>query len=107
MVIHQYEIYLVNLDPTAGSEIRKTRPCVIISPDEMNQGLRTVQIAPMTTNTRQYPWRVQTRLQNKKGAIALDQIRSIDKRRLVKHLGALHNGEIQDLKKILHQMLID
>jgi len=106
MVVRQYEIYLINLEPTVGSEIRKTRPCVIISPDEMNQSLRTVQIAPMTSNTRHYPWRILTTFQNKKGSVALDQIRSIDKQRLVKCLGMLHPGKIRNLKEILHQMLI-
>ncbi|MDQ6966391.1 MAG: type II toxin-antitoxin system PemK/MazF family toxin [Mariprofundaceae bacterium] len=107
MVIQQYDIWLVNLDPTIGSEIQKTRPCVIISPQEMNRQLRTIQISPMTSNTRQYPWQIYTEFHEKKGAVALDQIRCIDKRRLVKHLGALDLDSIQRLKKTLHEMLID
>ena len=102
----QYEIYLVNLEPTVGSEIKKTRPCVIISPDEMNQGLRTVQIAPMTTTTKKYPWRVSTVFKRKKGAIALDQIRTIDKQRLVKKAGSLKADSIKQIKSILYEMLI-
>jgi len=107
MVIQQYDIWLVNLDPTVGSEIQKTRPCVIISPQEMNSQLRTIQIAPMTSNTRQYPWRIYTSFHGKKGAVALDQIRCIDKRRLIKRLGALEPDSIQKLKQTLHEMLID
>jgi mRNA interferase MazF len=107
MVIQQYDIWLVSLDPTVGSEIHKTRPCVIISPQEMNGQLRTVQIVPMTSNTRQYPWRTYTEFHGKKGAIALDQIRCIDKRRLIKHLGALEIDSIKKLKHTLHEMLID
>jgi len=106
VVIQQYDIWLVNLDPTIGSEIRKTRPCTIISPAEMNGTLRTVQVAPLTSNRRQYPWRIYTVFQGKKGAVALDQIRSIDKRRLVKHLGMLKSDSIQNLKQILHEMLV-
>jgi len=107
MVIQQYDIWLINLDPTVGSEIQKTRPCVIISPPEMNRQLRTVQIAPMTSNIRQYPWRIYTRLHEKKGAVALDQIRCIDKRRLIKHLGELQLDSIKKLKQTLHEMLIE
>ncbi|MDX8389330.1 MAG: type II toxin-antitoxin system PemK/MazF family toxin [Mariprofundaceae bacterium] len=106
MVIEPYEIWLTNLDPTVGSEIRKTRPCVIISPYEMNKGLRTIQIAPLTSNTRLYPWRVQTAFQEKDGTIALDQIRSIDKRRLIKRLGTLQPDTVQKLKQTLYEMLI-
>ncbi|MDX8395455.1 MAG: type II toxin-antitoxin system PemK/MazF family toxin [Mariprofundaceae bacterium] len=107
MVVQQYDIWLVNLDPTIGSEIQKTRPCIIISPQEMNKQLRTIQIAPMTSNMRQYPWRIYTEFHGKKGAAALDQIRCIDKRRLVKHLGTLDLGTIKKLKHTLHEMLID
>lgn len=102
----QYDIYLVNLDPTIGSEIQKTRPCVIISPDDMNKYLRTVQVAPMTTSPREYPWRVTIVFRRKKGAIAPDQIRTIDKQRLVKKVGALDTDYIRQLKSILHEMLI-
>ncbi len=104
--VKQYDIYLVNLDPTIGSEIQKTRPCVVISPDEMNKHLRTVQIAPMTTSPRDYPWGVNIVFKRKKGAIAPDQIRTIDKQRLIKKEGALDSDYIRQLKSILHEMLV-
>ena len=84
----QYNVYLINLDPTTGHEIQKTRPCLVISPDEMNDNLGTVIIAPMTTKSHAYPSRVQVSFQDKKGWIVLDQIRTVDKRRLIKGLGA-------------------
>jgi mRNA interferase MazF len=89
MVNSRFEVYLVNLDPTVGSEIRKTRPCLIVSPDETNHYLRTVIVAPMTTSERRYPYRVATRFQGKDGNIALDQLRTVDKSRLVKRLGII------------------
>ncbi|HID36658.1 MAG TPA: type II toxin-antitoxin system PemK/MazF family toxin [Ghiorsea sp.] len=107
MVIKQYAVYLVNFDPTLGSEIRKVRPCFLVSPDEMNQNLRTVQIVPLTSNTRAYPWRVAVKFQNKKGTLAVDQIRMIDKSRIIKHMGCLKTKEIQAFKHVLQQMLID
>lgn len=107
MEIKQYIITLVNLDPTVGSEINKTRPCVIISPNEMNKYLRTVIIAPMTSQTRDYPTRVAVKHNNKKGWIALDQIRTIDKARIVKTLDTLTTKEIEKLKLVLKEMLID
>ncbi len=106
MKVKQYDIYLVNLEPAIGSEIKKTRPCVVISPDEMNKHLRTVQVAPMTTSPREYPWRVNIVFKRKKGAIAPDQIRTIDKQRLVKKVGVLDPDYIRQLKSILHEMLI-
>ncbi|MDQ6962008.1 MAG: type II toxin-antitoxin system PemK/MazF family toxin [Mariprofundaceae bacterium] len=106
-MVKQYDVYLVNLDPTLGSKIQKTRPCLLISPDEMNANLRTVQIAPMTSNRRIYPWRVAIQFQNKKSSIAVDQIRTIDKRRIVKHLGSIAKGSIKEVKQILQQMLVD
>ena len=81
MELNQYEIVLVNLDPTIGSEIKKTRPCVIISPNEMNTNLRTVTIAPMTTKSRKYPTRIKIKHNNKTGWVVIDQIRTIDKKR--------------------------
>jgi len=105
-VIKQYDIYLVNLDPTIGSEIKKTRPCVVISPDEMNAGLRTVQVAPMTSTLREYPWRVAIMFRKKKGYIALDQIRTVDKQRLLKRGGSLQPDTIDRVKDTLHEMLI-
>lgn len=87
MVISRFDICLVNLDPTIGHEIKKTRPCLIISPDEMNRHIRTVIIAPMTTSGREYPTRINTSFKGKKGQIVLDQIRTVDERRLVKVVG--------------------
>jgi mRNA interferase MazF len=87
--IRRFEIHLVALDPTQGSEIRKTRPCVVVSPDEMNRHIRTVIVAPMTTASRPYPTRVPVRFQGKDGQIALDQIRTVDKSRLTRRLGSL------------------
>jgi mRNA interferase MazF len=102
----QYSICLVNLDPTVGHEIRKTRPCVIISPDEMNGFLSTIIIAPMTTKSHNYPTRIKINFQNKNGWIVLDQIRTIDKARLVKILGKLDTEKIKELKDIINEMLV-
>ncbi len=88
-LVNRFDIFLVALDPTVGSEIQKTRPCVIISPDEMNRHIRTVIVAPMTTKGRPYPTRVPVSFQQKSGQIVLDQIRTVDKTRLVKKLGKL------------------
>lgn len=87
MVIHRFDVWLVNLDPTIGSEIRKTRPALVVSPDEMNLRISTVIIAPMTTRGRDYPTRVPCTFQGKSGQVVLDQIRAVDKARLVKRLG--------------------
>ena len=89
MVINRFDVFLINLDPTQGSEIKKTRPCVVVSPDEMNQGFHTVIIAPMTTKGKAYPTRVVCKFQRKQGQVLLDQLRAVDKTRLVKRLGAL------------------
>jgi mRNA interferase MazF len=89
VVARRFEVYLVNLDPTIGSEIKKTRPCVVISPDEMNMHIQTVIIAPMTSKGRLYPSRVPCTFQGKGGQIVLDQIRTVDRGRLVKRLGRL------------------
>ncbi|MBI3097725.1 MAG: type II toxin-antitoxin system PemK/MazF family toxin [Planctomycetes bacterium] len=102
----QYEIHIVNLDPTVGSEIRKTRPCVIVSPDEMNRQLRTVQVAPLTSTLHRYPWRVPVVSQQKPGMIALDQIRTVDKQRLIRRGGSLSPSTIRQVKTVLHEMLI-
>jgi mRNA interferase MazF len=107
MVIRQYEVYLVNLDPTVGSEIKKSRPCIIISPNEMNKFISTVIIAPMTTKSKSYPTRVDLNFQGKKGYIVLDQIRTVDKSRLIKKLGATDLKTIQKIKKIILEMLVD
>jgi mRNA interferase MazF len=94
MVVNRFDVYLINLDPTVGSEIQKTRPCLIISPDEMNRYIRTVMVAPMTTAVKDYPTRVSCKFKKKKGQIVLDQIRTIDKTRLIKKLGTI-NPETQ------------
>lgn len=107
MELNQYHIVLVNLDPTEGSEIKKTRPCVIISPNEMNKYLRTVIVAPMTTNTAKYPTRVLVKADNKKGMIAIDQIRAIDKQRITKIFGSLSGTEIKKCKKVLQETFVD
>lgn len=83
------DVHLVRLDPTLGSEVRKTRPCLIVSPDELNDHLRTVIVAPMTTGGHEYPWRIPCRFQNRAGFVALDQLRTVDGERLVKRLGQL------------------
>jgi len=106
MVI-QYEVYLVNLDQTIGSEIKKTRPCVVISPDEMNRHLATVIIAPLTSKSHDYPSRIEVRFQKKRGWIVLDQIRTVDKRRLVKKMGMIDEATRQKTKSIIREMLVD
>lgn len=89
MVVFRFDVFLVRLDPTEGREIRKTRPCLIISPDEMNQHIDTVIVAPMTTKGRPYPTRVPLRFKGKSGQVVLDQTRTVDRRRLVKRVGAI------------------
>jgi mRNA interferase MazF len=89
VVAQRFDVFLVNLDPTMGSEIKKTRPCLIISPDEMNRHIRTVIVAPMTTAGKNYPTRIYCTFQDKRGQIVLDQIRTIDKARFIKKLGSI------------------
>ena len=107
MELNQYEIVLVNLDPTIGSEIKKTRPCVIISPNEMNANLRTVTIAPMTTKSRKYPTRIKIKHNNKTGWVVIDQIRTIDKVRVVKKFGSLSEKEIRECKDVIRETFVD
>jgi mRNA interferase MazF len=102
MVTDRFDVFLVSLDPTQGSEIRKTRPCLVISPDEMNDHIRTVIVAPMTTKGRPYPSRVTCTFQGKRGQIVLDQIRTVDRSRLVKRLGSI-SAATQD--KVLDTLL--
>ena len=90
MVVNRFDVYLINLDPAVGSEIQKIRPCLIISPDEMNRFIRTVIVAPLTTAGKDYPTRVSCKFKKKKGQIVLDQIRTIDKSRLIKKLGSIN-----------------
>ena len=107
MELNQYDIVLVNLDPTIGNEMQKTRPCVIISPDEMNKYLQTVVIAPMTSTSKSYPTRVATKHNKTRGWVVLDQIRTIDKRRIVKLLGSLTEKEIFKVKMVLREAFVD
>jgi mRNA interferase MazF len=107
MELTQYKIVLVNLDPTIGSEIKKTRPCVVISPDEMNKYLRTIIVAPMTTTSRKYPTRIEVKHDKKIGWIVIDQIRTIDKQRIIKVLGRLSIPEIKELKSVIKETFVD
>lgn len=100
----QDEVWLVTLDPTQGAEIQKTRPCLVVSPDEMNQHLQTVIVAPMTTITRAYPTRVPVRFQGKRGQVALDQLRAIDRQRLVRKLGTVSASTAQAASATLLEM---
>ncbi len=104
VVVKRFDVFLVNLDPTIGSEIQKTRPCVVISPDEMNRYIATVIVAPMTTKGQPYPTRVASQFQGKDGQIVLDQIRTVDKTRLVKQLGQLSIDEQQAILNTLAEM---
>lgn len=101
MDLSQYQIVLINLDPTIGSEMKKTRPCVIISPDEMNNNLRTIVIAPLTSSSKKYPTRVEITHNNKISWIVLDQIRSVDKQRIIKVFGTLTENKIKKVKDII------
>ena len=104
VVALRFEVYLVRLDPTEGREIRKTRPCLVISPDEMNRHIGTVIVAPMTTQGRAYPTRIPVRFQRKSGQIVLDQIRTVDKSRLVTRLGKIDDITEQKVLRLLHAM---
>ncbi|MBW2605201.1 MAG: type II toxin-antitoxin system PemK/MazF family toxin [Deltaproteobacteria bacterium] len=104
MVANRFDVYLTNLDPTIGSEIKKTRPCLIISPDEMNKHIRTVIVAPMTTAGKDYPTRVSCTFKKKKGQIVLDRIRTIDKARLIKNLGTVDPGTQLKVISILQRL---
>lgn len=104
MVIKRFDVYLVNLDPTEGHEIRKARPCLIVSPDEMNRYIATVIVAPMTTKGRDYPTRVQCTFKGKNGQVVLDQIRTIDKSRLVQKLGRIDKQTQEEVLSILAEM---
>ena len=103
----QYQVVIVNLDPTIGSEIKKTRPCVIVSPDEMNRPLRTVVIAPLTSKSKSYPTRVKVDFQGKESWIVLDQIRTIDKRRITRALGKISKEEIVEVKAVIKETFVD
>ena len=104
MVVNRFDVYIVILDPTIGSEIQKTRPCLIISPDEMNRHIATVIIAPMTTTGQSYPTRVTCTFQGKEGQIVLDQIRTVDKSRLASKLGKINKETQSDVLSVLNEM---
>ena len=104
MVVNRFDVYLISLDPTVGSEIKKTRPCLVVSPDEMNRYINTVIVAPMTTKGRGYPTRVACKFQGKQGQIVLDQIRTVDKARLVKRLGKVDGQTQTKVSSVLGEM---
>jgi mRNA interferase MazF len=107
VVIKRFDVYLVSLDPTVGSEIQKTRPCLVVSPDEMNRHISTLIIAPMTTKGRPYPTRVACRFQGKDGMVVLDQIRTVDKARLVKRLGRISPALQRSVLEVLAEMFAE
>lgn len=107
MDLKQYQIVLVNLDPTIGGEIKKARPCVIISPDEMNKYLRTIIVAPMITTSKKYPTRIEVKHDRKIGWIVVDQIRTIDKQRIIKIIGRLSQPEIKELRSVIKETFVD
>ena len=107
MVVKRFEVYLINLDPTIGKEIQKIRPCLIISPDEMNDHIATVIIAPMTTKSHDYPTRVMCRFEGKDGQIVLDQIRTVDKSRLVKKLGKINLITQKNVSAVLMELFAE
>ncbi|PKP56461.1 MAG: growth inhibitor PemK [Candidatus Altiarchaeales archaeon HGW-Altiarchaeales-2] len=106
-IINQYDIFLISLDPTIGHEIKKVRPCIVISPNEMNEYISTVIIAPMTTKTHSYPIRVPVEFNGKRGEIVLDQIRTVDKRRLIKKIEKVDENTINNIKLVIKEMLVD
>ncbi|GAB4461011.1 MAG: type II toxin-antitoxin system PemK/MazF family toxin [Anaerolineae bacterium] len=107
MVVRRFEVYLVNLEPTVGAEIQKTRPCLVVSPDEMNRYIKTVIVAPMTTKGRSYPTRVLCKFDGKEGQIVLDQLRTVDKIRLVKRLGEVEQETRKEVLQVLAEMFAE
>jgi len=107
MVVKRFEVYLVNLDPALGSEIQKTRPCLIISPDEMNDHIASVIVAPMTARGREYPTRVNCQFEGKEGQVVMDQIRTVDKIRLVKRLGKINATTQKEVLVVLMEMFAE
>jgi mRNA interferase MazF len=103
----QYEVFIINLDPTIGRKIQKTRPCVVVSPDEMNRHLQTVVILPVTSQSKPYPTRVKVMLDGKENWAAIDQIRTIDISRLVKSIGFLNKNEIAGIKSVIKETFVD
>jgi mRNA interferase MazF len=104
MVIKRFEVYLISLDPTVGSEIQKTRPCLVVSPDELNHRIRTVIVAPMTTKGRPYPTRISCRFQAKDGQVVLDQRRTVDRARLIKRLGGIDSKTAARVLEVLQEL---
>jgi len=107
MELRQYQIVLVNLNATIGNEIKKTRPCVVISPNEMNRFLQTIVLAPMTSSSKNYPTRVEVDHDKKKGWVVIDQIRTVDRKRVIKILGDLTEKEITEIKSVLKETFVD
>ena len=104
--IQQYEVYWISLDPTPGVEMAKTRPCVVVSPNEMNLFLRTVIVIPITSTVRNYPWRIKCTISNKDGSIATDQIKVVDRARIGSKISNISQNEISALKEVLQKMLV-
>ena len=107
VVVRRFDVYLVALDPTVGSEIKKTRPCLVVSPDEMNAHIATVVVAPMTTRRRPYPTRISCRFQGKSGEIVLDQLRTVDRARLIKRLGRISPATQREVLEALAEMFAE
>ena len=107
MAVVRFEVYLVPLDPTVGSEIRKTRPCVVVSPDDMNARMRTVLVAPLTSGGKPYPFRVASRFDGVDGLVLLDQIRSVDQRRLIRKLGSVDKSTGRVILQVLQAMFAE
>src|SRR3989339_876635 len=107
VVVNRFDVFLINLDPTVGSEIQKTRPCLIISPDEMNRYLRTIVIAPITSQSNDYPTRVKIKQNNKDGWIVIDQIRTIDKQRIIKVFDKPSEKEVEKIKLVIKETFVD
>ena len=107
MVINRFDVFLVNLDPTVGHEIKKVRPCLVISPDEMNHHIRTVIVAPMTTKGRSYPTRVSCKFKGKTGQVVLDQLRTVDSARLTKKLGKITQKTGSEVLAVLQEMFAE
>ena len=106
MEINQYQVVIARLDPTVGSELKKTRPCVAISPNELNRVLRTVVIAPFTSNLNDYPTRIKVIFQGRESRIAIDQIRTVDKQRILSVAGNLSYGEVRNIKSVIHRTFV-
>lgn len=107
MEIKQYELVLVNLDPTVGSEMKNTRPCAVISPNEMNKYLQTIVVAPLTSSSKPYPTRVEIKQNKTKGWVVLDQIRTVDRTRIIKKLGNLTATEIEAVKTVIMEAYVE